>query len=300
VTRATNAIVVFVAACYAQSIVLSLAIGLTGGHESRLIGLGYLSMFLPAFSVLIVKSVMNEPVRVQWNRFPAKYLPLALFLFPTILHSVMVPLMARINGRLPWQAWLTPQADGLFHAPAAQGWGELTFGGLVERVAINAVAGVAIVSFLAFFEEIGWRGWLFPRVTDLVGPRRAVLITSIIWALWHVPFELSGILHINGTNPITLALVMPFGTMATGLIIGWLWLRTESIWLVSIAHGSLNNWGQYAFKYMEESTTSGGDLFVLSMGSLAVFIAGVLLLTFAFPIHRARETARPVSAAPGG
>jgi membrane protease YdiL (CAAX protease family) len=34
--------------------------------------------------------------------------------------------------------------------------------------------------------------------------------------------------------------------MAAGLIIGWLWLRTESIWLAAIAHGAMNNWGQYA------------------------------------------------------
>jgi len=50
------------------------------------------------------------------------------------------------------------------------------------------------------------------------------------------------------------------------LVIGWLWLKTESIWIVSLAHGALNNWGQYAFKYMQ--FVQAPDLIVVSAGSL--------------------------------
>jgi hypothetical protein len=48
-----------------------------------------------------------------------------------------------------------------------------------------------------------------------------------------------------------LALTVPVGIFAAGLVIDWLWLKTESIRIVSLAHGALNNWGQYAFKYMQ-------------------------------------------------
>lgn len=133
-------------------------------------------------------------------------------------------------------------------------------------------------SFLAFFEEVGWRAWLVPRLVNRIGARHALVVTAIIWALWHVPFELSGILHIDGVSPVKLALTIPFGTTATGLILGWLWLRTESIWLVAIAHGALNNWGQYAFKYMNESATPDADLLVLSAGSLGLLVIGAFLL----------------------
>jgi membrane protease YdiL (CAAX protease family) len=109
--------------------------------------------------------------------------------------------------------------------------------------------------------------------------RRAVVVTAIIWALWHIPFELSGILHIDGVSTMKLAATMPFGTMAAGLILGWLWLRTESIWLVTIAHGALNNWVQYAFKYIKESDTPDADLLVVSAGSLALLFVGVVLLS---------------------
>lgn len=273
-----GAILVFIVTCYALSILLSLVIGLTGGHESPLIGLGYLSMFLPTGAVLVVSAAMEEPPRIRWDNFRMKYLPVSLLFIPAVLHAVMLSLVVPLEGGVHWQDWLTQRADGLYHTPASRGWGALTFPGLAGHILINAVVGLTIVSFLALFEEVGWRAWLVPRLRDRIGPRRAVVVTSIIWAVWHVPFQLSGIQHIDGVSPIALALTIPPGTMAVGLILGWLWLRTESIWLVAIAHGASNNWGQYAFKFMKDSGTPNKDLAVLDSGSLALLLVGALLL----------------------
>jgi membrane protease YdiL (CAAX protease family) len=278
VSRSSRPIVVFVAIVYALSASLSLLIGLTGGHQSPLIGLSYLSMLLPSAAVVIVNMAMHEPPRIRWDRFPLRYLPAALLLFPAVLHAVMLPAMAAINGGVPWQDWLTPQTDGLYHAPPSRGWGAVTLPGLAGRIAMNALFGLAAVSMLALFEEIGWRAWLLPRIKERMGGRAAVAITAIVWALWHVPYQLSGIQHIDGVPPLNLALTLPAGTAAAGLILGWLWLRTESIWLVSIAHGSLNAWGQYAFKFTRDSGAPAMDLAVLTAGSLCLMAVGIVLL----------------------
>ena len=266
-------------------------IGVTGGYESRWIGLGYLSMLIPAISAQIAKADTREKQgAVGWRAFPLRYLPLALFLMPFVMHAAMLPVAAAL-GRLQWADWLMTGADGLYHTPPERGWGVLTPAGLAARLALNAIVGMLVVSILALFEEVGWRGWLLPRLIDRMSDRRAVVITSVVWALWHVPFALAGIHHLDRVPVGWTALAVPPGIFGSGLIIGWLWLRTESIWIAAIAHGALNNWGQYAFKFVTGAGQSS-DALVLGSGSLALILTGTSLLLFETPNrkHRAPRT----------
>jgi membrane protease YdiL (CAAX protease family) len=286
-------IVLFVIVAYSLSSLLGVVFWLAGS-QGVTAALPFASMFLPAVAVMIVRALTKEGARIDWTRCPLRYVPLALLLMPVTIHTIALPLLA-LAGPLPWQDWLTVQPDGLYHSPASRGWGDLTATGLAARVLLNAVVGVIIVSGLALFEEIGWRGWLLPRLTERMGARLAIVATSIISAFWHVPFGLSGIQRIDGMSPVALALGLPLGVIAIGLVIGWLWVRTESIWIVALAHGAFNNWGQYAFKYMREFTTPDPAA-VLSAGFVGLYGVGILLLTFAMPAPTpVRWPARPSS-----
>jgi membrane protease YdiL (CAAX protease family) len=250
-----NDLITFIAITFGLSILLSLFIGLTGGHESKFIWMQFASMPIPALAVLIMNKVFKAPVNgLDWNKFPIRWLPLALFLMPVVIHIVCLTLMAFLNnGNLPWQSWLTTNKENLYHSPDSLGWGTLTLSELVSRIFINAITGVIIVSILAFLEEIGWRAWMLPRLIEKFDVKKGVFIGALIWALWHVPFMLSSILYLEAVPPYLILLINPFGIIGAGIIISWFWLRTKSIWIVSIAHGALNNWGQYAFKYMQDS-----------------------------------------------
>lgn len=277
-TNSAKRIATYVAVAFAMSAILSLIVGLTGGYQSPLVGLQFLTMFIPALTVMVVRPLSGGALTLDWHRLSWTYLPVALLLLPIVMHAAMLPVAASYEGRLPWQEWLTPEADGFVHSSTERGWGVMTPMGLAGRVALNATVGVVVVSILAIFEEIGWRAWLLPRLQARVGPRSAVIVTAAIWAAWHVPFQLSGVQHVDGVSPVTLALTLPIGTFGAGLVVGWLWLKTESIWIVSLAHGAFNNWGQYAFKYMQ--FVQAPDMVVVSAGSLAVVVVGALLLSF--------------------
>jgi membrane protease YdiL (CAAX protease family) len=281
-------IALFVAIVYLLSVGLSLLAGLTGGHQGPLTTLAFAAMFVPTLGVVLVRAMTRADVSIDWSRFPIAFLPLAFLMIPATLHAGMLFVMARV-GPLPWVAWLSAGPDGLYHTPESQGWGVLTTQGLVVRMILNAVIGIIVVSAFAMFEEIGWRGWLLPQFMRRMSPRGAVVITSIVWAVWHVPFALSGIQHIDGMSPTRVAILVPFGTLAAGLVIGWLWLRTESIWVVAIAHGALNNWGQYAFKFMEDFT-SPDESVVLVAGCVALYCLGAGLLAFGMPSESRRTT----------
>lgn len=149
----------------------------------------------------------------------------------------MLPTAAALD-RLHWQGWLTPEADGLYHTPADRGWGVLTPAGLAARIALNVIAGLTVVSILALFEEIGWRAWLLPLLMERTGRCSAVVICSMVWAIWHIPYALAGILHLEGVPLGWRVLIIPLGIFGSGLVIGWLWLRTKSIWIVAASHGA--------------------------------------------------------------
>src|SRR5687767_12576935 len=200
-----KAIATYVALAFALGVALSLIVGVTGGYRSPFIGLRFLSMFSPAVAVLGVRSLTRTAVDVEWHRVSWTYVPVALLLLPIVLHAAMVPVTVAYEGRLPWQGWLTPQPDGLLHSSTERNWGVMTPTALAGRIAVNAGVGVVVVSVLALFEEIGWRGWLLPRLQLRMGARVAVVITSAIWAVWHIPFQLSGVQPVDGVSPVMLA-----------------------------------------------------------------------------------------------
>ncbi len=63
-----------------------------------------------------------------------KYLPIALFIVPGLLHAVMLPVMAQLGVGVRWQDWLTPQADGLYHVPGFSRLGHSDMQGLVGHI----------------------------------------------------------------------------------------------------------------------------------------------------------------------
>jgi len=66
-------------------------------------------MLLPSGAVVVLAKARNESLHVRWTSF---HLPVALFLIPGVLHAVMLPTMATLEGGVRWQDWLTRHSDG--------------------------------------------------------------------------------------------------------------------------------------------------------------------------------------------
>ncbi|MBK9603639.1 MAG: CPBP family intramembrane metalloprotease [Anaerolineales bacterium] len=89
-------------------------------------------------------------------------------------------------------------------------------------------------------EEIGWRGFLVPELTQWVGFRNASLLSGMLWAVWHLPGVLSVGYGAMGT-PLWYRLVC-FTTMVitTGVVMAWLRMKSNSIWPVVVMHALHN------------------------------------------------------------
>ncbi len=87
-------------------------------------------------------------------------------------------------------------------------------------------------------EEIGWRGFLLPRLMPL-GKWKAYAILGVIWGLWHAPLVLVGFNYPG--HPLLGLLLMILLTEAIGLFINELTLRYQSAILAGWVHGVFNS-----------------------------------------------------------
>lgn len=117
---------------------------------------------------------------------------------------------------------------------------------VVSISAISNSASAAIFLIIPFFgEEFGWRAYLTPKMTELMPEPLAVLVSGIIWGLWHAPLTASG--HNFGTDyqlfPFLGIVMMCFMCSFLGAFLTVLTKRTGSVIPASIAHGVNNQAG---------------------------------------------------------
>lgn len=98
-------------------------------------------------------------------------------------------------------------------------------------------------------EELGWRGFMQPRLQTAIGMLRASVAIGVASALWHLPLFL-----IPSTAQSHLP-VAPFiiRTVALSIILGWLWNRSNrSLLVILLFHASLNTWPNTLFILEEQ------------------------------------------------
>jgi uncharacterized protein len=105
----------------------------------------------------------------------------------------------------------------------------------VLGIVIVVAAGSIVGALVTFGEEFGWRGYLLPRLMPL-GQNRAILLSGVIWACWHLPLNL--LYGVNGgLSGFPFWLVWIIGL---GAVLGWLRLRARSVWPAAILHSQVD------------------------------------------------------------
>lgn len=152
------------------------------------------------------------------------------------------PLLAIATGLLTWLLGagqpdfaLTALRQAITQAPG----GEQVSPEMVValQVSLGLTLGPLFNSLFALGEELGWRAYLLPKLMPL-GAGRAILVSGIIWGVWHWPAILQG--HNYPGHPYLGMLLMVVFCVLFGAFLSWLYLRTGSAWAPALGHGSLN------------------------------------------------------------
>lgn len=92
----------------------------------------------------------------------------------------------------------------------------------------------------ALFEEIIWRGYLQPRFVRRFGILRGIFLLGLVWGASHFFGDFQGTSE-DYQVYFKLAFRL-FSCVVLGYVLGWLTLRSGSIWPASFAHGFHNVW----------------------------------------------------------
>lgn len=187
-------------------------------------------MWVPALASMITRLVLREgfadiSLRIG-GRNGRRAIVLAL-IFPAVAGTIAY------GG-----AWLTGLAQ--FVSPAG-GWYAGMEPGIFRfalAVATATIVGGVVGIITAAGEEIGWRGYLLPRLVD-AGIPSPLIVSGVIWGLWHVPAILTG-QYGAGQQPLLAAAL--FLVFAVGMSVFWgtLRMRTGSVWSAVIGHAAWN------------------------------------------------------------
>lgn len=118
----------------------------------------------------------------------------------------------------------------------------------------------ALNFFTCFGEEWGWRGYLLPKVSAHFSTIPTLLITGIIWGLWHAPFTIIG--HNYGVGywgfPFTGIAMMCVFCIVVGIFLSYVTLKTKSCIPAILAHGAINGIAAIGIYF----TYDGGNSFI--------------------------------------
>jgi len=114
--------------------------------------------------------------------------------------------------------------------------------GVLIAIQLITIPAASLLNLIpALGEELGWRGWLLPRLMPL-GTLWALLISGVIWGLWHAPLILLGYNYPSapGWLGVTAMVIM---CIIVGAVFSWLRLRSGSVWPPALAHAAFNGAG---------------------------------------------------------
>ena len=128
-------------------------------------------------------------------------------------------------------------------------------------------------------EEIGWRGFLVPRMHPIVGFTGTSLLVGLLWAAWHYPINIAVSPLYRPNVPLWYS-----NTCFTLTVIGisfvhtWLRIRSQSLWPSALFHAAGNTFqGVLQAATLETSVTS----YLTTEYGASFAIAG-LLVAFLF------------------
>jgi membrane protease YdiL (CAAX protease family) len=129
-------------------------------------------------------------------------------------------------------------------------------------------------------EEIGWTGYLFPRLRALLGWKRASVLLGFLWGFWHLPvadYLGAAAPHASAWPAFFLAFVLIVSAMR--VIICWAVTRTRSVLIAMLIH--ISSTGSLVMFAPLKATAAQEARWYGVYGAAVWLVAGAILASMA-------------------
>ncbi|NLP45161.1 MAG: CPBP family intramembrane metalloprotease [Peptococcaceae bacterium] len=142
-------------------------------------------------------------------------------------------------------------------------------------------------------EELGWRGYLLPKLREFFSDPVALVITGVIWGIWHIPVIAMG--HNYGTDypgyPWLGVLAMIVFCVTLGIIEGYATIKLDSAIPAAMIHSTVNATAALPI-YLAKSGYNPilGPAITGLVGGLPLMVVAIVLLVI---VNRSRNITKP-------
>jgi len=138
-----------------------------------------------------------------------------------------------------------------------------------------SIAPIFPNSIFAFGEEYGWRGYLQDLLLEKFSILKTLLITGVIWGLWHAPLIAMG--YNYHQYPLPGVFLFTLWTIFVGIFFGWLKIKSKSVLTATLGHGAINAYVGFGIIFAQTNNQLLGVPFGIP-GLLAFFILALVFL----------------------
>jgi uncharacterized protein len=259
VQRARRGLAIYFSILIPGSALLEWLLLRTGDPIEKHHGLVFALMWIPALSSLVARILLREGIRDVSFRLGgvkgAKAI-LVAWIYPL---AVAAPAYG-----LAWAAGLADFSPPLLEPFNLQLSPPLTRFGVLLGLSFSLAA--VFGTLFAAGEEIGWRGYMLTRLIDAKIPR-PVLVSGLIWGLWHVPLILNG-QYASGPYPALSACIFLLNITVFAYLAARFRLESGSVWPAVIMHAAWNAIIQGVF----DASTQGKSVWVGESGILVTLV----------------------------
>ncbi|MBR3200862.1 MAG: CPBP family intramembrane metalloprotease [Mogibacterium sp.] len=226
----------------------------------------FVLMWIPAFSAIVASAFS---LKENKEKFSLKSFLFRLWIRKCRIHyillAVLIPLIYLL---IPYMIYWKTHPDNF-------GYTGVAFPVVLKDCLPMMVVGILPNVISAMGEEIGWRGYMLPALTERSNHIKALIATGLFWACWHLPLLAFGD-YMAGAPvwyklPAFVLCILP-----VGIIIGGLTYMSNSVWPAAFLHAAHNNFDQAVFGVI----TRGDDMmyYVSETGFLTIICAWVIAI----------------------